>query len=90
MPGVTGDLDQTGVPMSSSQSVGWVLLKKIDGQIPLHPWLFVSSYCSLFLQSRKIWVLDFPGGAMGKNPPANAGDIGSRPGPGRSHMLRSN
>ena len=33
---------------------------------------------------------DFPGGAVVKNPPANAGDTGSRPGPGRSHMPRSN
>ena len=32
----------------------------------------------------------FPGGAVGKNPPANAGDTGSSPGPGRSHMPRSN
>ena len=27
---------------------------------------------------------------MVKNPPANAGDTGLSPGPGRSHMLRSN
>ena len=33
---------------------------------------------------------DFPGGAVVKNPPANAGDLGSIPGPGRSHMPRSN
>ena len=33
---------------------------------------------------------DFPGGAVVKNPPANAGDTGSSPGPGRSHMLPSN
>ena len=33
---------------------------------------------------------DFPGGAVVKNPPANAGDVGSSPGPGRSHMLWSN
>ena len=33
---------------------------------------------------------DFPGGAVVKNPPANAGDTGSIPGLGRSHMLRSN
>ena len=32
----------------------------------------------------------FPGGKMVKNPPANAGDMGSSPGPGRSHMLQSN
>ena len=31
-------------------------------------------------------VEDFPGGAVVKNPPANAGDMGSSPGPGRSHM----
>ena len=29
---------------------------------------------------------DFSGGAVVKNPPANAGDMGSSPGPGRSHM----
>ena len=28
----------------------------------------------------------FPGGAVVKNLPANAGDTGSSPGPGRSHM----
>ena len=33
---------------------------------------------------------DFPGGAVVKNPPANAGNMGSSPGPGRSHMPRSN
>ena len=33
---------------------------------------------------------DFPGGAVVENPPANAGDTGSIPGPGRSHMPRSN
>ena len=33
---------------------------------------------------------NFPGGTVIKNPPANAGDVGSSPGPGRSHMLRSN
>ena len=32
----------------------------------------------------------FPGGAVVKNPPAKAGDMGLNPGPGRSHMPRSN
>ena len=32
----------------------------------------------------------FPGGAVVKNPPANAGDTGSSPSPGRSHMPWSN
>ena len=40
------------------------------------------------LLKMKNW--DFPGGAVVKNPPANAGDTGSSPGPGRSHMPRSN
>ena len=31
----------------------------------------------------------FPGGAAVKNPPANAGDAGSSPGLGRSHVPRS-
>ena len=33
---------------------------------------------------------DFAGGGVVKNPPANAGDTGSSPGPGRSHIPRSN
>ena len=47
------------------------------------------------LNNKKITQLksgqrDFPGGAVVKNPPANEGDTGSSPGPGRSHMPRSN
>ena len=33
---------------------------------------------------------DFPVGAVVKNPPANAGDTGSCPGLGSSHMPQSN
>ena len=33
---------------------------------------------------------DFPGGVVVKNPPPNAGDMGSSPGPGRPQMLQSN
>ena len=32
---------------------------------------------------------DLPGGTVIRNPPAKAGDAGSSPGPGRSHMPRS-
>ena len=35
-------------------------------------------------------IRGFPGGVVVKNPPANAGDTGLSPGPGRSHMPRSN
>ena len=38
----------------------------------------------------KNFLLGFPGGAVVENLPANAGDMGSSPGPGRSHMPRSN
>ena len=38
----------------------------------------------------KIIILGFPGGAVVKNPPSSAGDTGSSPGQGRSHMPRSN
>ena len=36
------------------------------------------------------WQGDFPGGAVDKNPPADAGNTGLIPGPGRFHMLWSN
>ena len=35
-------------------------------------------------------IRDFPGSTVVKNLPANAGDTGSSPGLGRSHMPRSN
>ena len=40
--------------------------------------------------TKKLMGRDFPGGAVVKNPPANAGDTGSSPGPGRCHMPQSN
>ena len=42
------------------------------------------------------WIVEveafggFPGGPVVKNPPCNAGDASSVPGPGRSHMPRGN
>ena len=49
----------------------------------------------LLIQQRLMYWLEqhtrgFPGGAVVKNLPANAGDMGSSSGPGRSHMPRSN
>ena len=38
----------------------------------------------------KNMTLDFPGGTVVKNLPANARDMGSIPGPGISHMPQSN
>ena len=42
------------------------------------------------MYNKKILVRDFPGGAVGNNPPANAQGRGSSPGLGRSHMPQSN
>ena len=39
---------------------------------------------------QKMKTGDFLGGLVVKNPSANAGDRGSIPGPGRSHIQRSN
>ena len=39
---------------------------------------------------KKLSFPGFPGGAVVGNLPANAGDTGSSPGPGRSHMPWSN
>ena len=38
----------------------------------------------------KYSIRDFPDGTVFKNSPASAGDTGSSPGLGRSHMPRSN
>ena len=54
--------------------------------------------CWPYCKSLEIWRIGqwleekqgLPGGTVVKNPPANAGDTGSSPGPGRSHMPRSN
>ena len=56
---------------------------------------FIFKYvsCKLFYlvnRSSKLFFEDFPGGAAVKNLPANAGDMDSSPGLGRSHLLRSN
>ena len=41
-------------------------------------------------QFSKEYIQGFPGGAVVENLPANAGDTGSSPGLGRSHMPWSN
>ena len=52
-------------------------------------WEYKPSFLEGFeLQIKISW--DFPGDAVVKNPPANAGERGSSPGLERSHMLRSN
>ena len=50
------------------------------------------AYTSLTFQSDLIntLIVGFPGGVVVENPPTNAGDTGSSPGPGGSHMPQSN
>ena len=48
----------------------------------------IISYLINVYQEYYFW--GFPGGTVVKNLPANAGDTGSIPGPGRSHMPQSN
>ena len=48
------------------------------------------TYSRSCLMSNKRASGGFPGGAVVKNPPANAGNTGSSPDPGRSHMPQSN
>ena len=47
------------------------------------------SYDMAYMWNLKKMVQGFPGGAVVENLPANAGDTGSSPGLGRSHMPRS-
>ena len=49
-----------------------------------------STFVKLKKHLKLIIYRGFPGGAVVENLPANAGDMGSSPGLGRSHMLRSN
>ena len=60
---------------------------------PLTHFVTLNQYLKLSRSSvliSKMKVQDFPGGTVVKNLSANAGDTGLIPGPGRSHMPRSN
>ena len=57
-----------------------------DG-VPILPFSTMFKEKSEFLNMKS---RDFPGGAVVKNPPASAGDMGSSPGPGGAQMPRSN
>ena len=56
----------------------------------LHRWAGMNGGTSLVVHWLRILLARFPGGSVVKNPAANAGDTGSVPGPGRSHMPRGN
>ena len=78
-------------------------LEGTEEKSPSHTRVYQSEICYLwfsviYLQifnqkptnKQKEKTLDFPGGGVVKNLPANAGDTGSSPGLGRSHRLWSN
>ena len=62
----------------------------METQISLGLVIAVAQYIIHVRKYFKITIIvDFPGGAVVKNPPASAGDKCSSPGPGRSHMTQS-
>ena len=70
---------------------GYTVVPREDpdaGAEPSNQWEFW--YKSNLWATSKISSMGFPGGAVVKDLPANAGDSDSSPGPGRSHMPRSN
>ena len=66
----------------------WLNLSK-EERLRFLLWKFLHKSRTLSTLQKKD-NMGFPGGAVVKNPPANAGDTGSSPGLGRSHMPRSN
>ena len=52
--------------------------------------MLTASIVDFSLSSSDVLFLGFPGGTVVETLPANAGDTGSSPGPGRSHMPWSN
>ena len=74
---------QTKTPDNVSYSNG-VMLTKLSFEKTM-----LSIYMDYMMLNFSVFK-GFPGGAVVKNLPANAGDTDSSPGPGRSHMPRSN
>ena len=88
----------TLIILGSSLAVQWLRLRAstaggaglIPGQGTKIPHAVWHSQKKKFFFNFKKWGGGFPGGAVVKNLPANAGDMGSSLGLGRSHMPRSN
>ena len=75
---------QVGFPLLNFYvAIGLTVIKI---HVPLQPPHSEASFLSSFNTSKE----DFPGGAVDKNLPANAGDVGWIPGSGRFHMPKSN
>ena len=63
---------------------------KYNFMVPRKYMNYKTSFLSPHPNTLKIDSLDFPGGAVVKNPPVNTRDTGSSPGSERSHMPQSN
>ena len=69
------------------------VLREIKKMTLKYMWKCKESTIAKVILEMKAWKLniwDFPGGPVVKNSPANSGDTGLIPGPGRFHMLRGN
>ena len=76
--------------MQSLLKIAWGFLKKLKIELPYDPAI---PLLDIYLDKtiiQKDTCGGFPGGAVLENLPADAGDTGSSPGLGRSHMPRSN
>ena len=62
----------------------------LKDQIKGNDLIMVPLYKEILAAIEKFTLRDLPGGPVVKNLPANAGDTGLTPGPGRSHMPRGN
>ena len=66
----------------------WRFLKKLKIELPYDPAIpLLDIYLEKTIIQKESW--GFPGGAVVGNLPANAGNMGSSPGLGGSHMLQS-
>ena len=54
--------------------------------IYIHIYVCVCVYIYIYIYIYIYYLRDFPDGSVIKNPPANAGDMGSNPGPGTSYI----
>ena len=65
---------------------GWENIGHANG---INKKVWIAILISYKIHFKKVYSWGFPGGTVVENLPANAGDTGSSPGLGRSHMPRS-
>ena len=85
--GIPWDSEATLQSLQVQAKVGSVQAALLPTLDPAPPPGSLDSIPEIKVKTQLSW--GFPGGAVVRNPPANAGDTGSCPGLGRSHMPRS-